>query len=286
MRCAPRGVAGNLATGIRVRGRRRAGSWRPVGIGMGKGAVDVNDRTGLAPGAGRDGNPQGPAGEKALVVEGLTKSYRIGDTQVDVLKGVDLVLERGEKVALVGHSGSGKSTLLSIIAGLQPPDEGRVSAAGVDVTATRPADLARFRFQHVGFVFQQYHLIPTLTALENVMLPCVPWKVDYDPRERARELLELVGLGHRLNHLPAQLSGGEQQRVCIARALINHPTLLLADEPTGNLDEDSERDVMRLIHDLADRFGMTVLFVTHDLGLARAFQRVVRLKGGVVVPEA
>ncbi|GAB6876463.1 ABC transporter ATP-binding protein [Thermaerobacter litoralis] len=224
--------------------------------------------------------------DAALILEGVKKSYRLRDTEVQVLNGVDLTLARGEKVALVGHSGSGKSTLLSIVAGLQPPTAGRVVAAGVDVTAARPAELPRFRFENVGFVFQQYHLIPTLTALENVMLPCVPWKVDYDPRERARELLELVGLGHRLDHLPAQLSGGEQQRVCIARALINHPTLLLADEPTGNLDEDSERDVMRLIHDLADRFGMTVLFVTHDLGLARAFQRVVRLNGGAVVPEA
>lgn len=219
---------------------------------------------------------------EVLRLRGVTKSFRLRDTEVQVLKGVDLEMAPGEKVAMVGHSGAGKSTLLSIIAGLEKPTSGEVVTAGVDLVRIRPAQLARFRFDHIGFIFQQYHLIPTLTALENVMLPCVPWKVDYNPRNRAEELLALVGLADRKDHLPAQLSGGEQQRVCIARALINRPTLLLADEPTGNLDEDSEREVLRLIQDLSERFGMSLLFVTHDMDLARSFPRTVRLRGGRV----
>lgn len=220
------------------------------------------------------------ASRPVLELNSVTKSFRLRDTEVQVLKGVDLEMAPGEKVAMVGHSGAGKSTLLSIIAGLEKPTSGEVVTAGVDLVRIRPAQLARFRFDHIGFIFQQYHLIPTLTALENVMLPCVPWKVDYNPRDRAEELLALVGLADRKDHLPAQLSGGEQQRVCIARALINRPTLLLADEPTGNLDEDSEREVLRLIQDLSERFGMSLLFVTHDMDLARSFPRTVRLHGG------
>lgn len=156
--------------------------------------------------------------------------------------------------------------------------------AGVELTRTPPGGLARFRFQHVGMVFQQHHLIPTLTALENVMLPCTPWKVDYAPRQRAEELLTLVGLKDRMAHLPAQLSGGEPQRVCIARALINRPTVLLADEPTGRVDEESAAEVLRLICDLAEQFGMALLFVTHDMHLARSFGRVVRLYRGQLHP--
>ena len=184
----------------------------------------------------------------------------------------------------MGPSGSGKSTLLSLIAGLDRPTAGTVRTAGVELTRTPPGGLARFRFQHVGMVFQQHHLIPTLTALENVMLPCTPWKVDYAPRQRAEELLTLVGLKDRMAHLPAQLSGGEQQRVCIARALINRPTVLLADEPTGSLDEESAAEVLRLICDLAEQFGMALLFVTHDMHLARSFGRVVRLYRGQLHP--
>ncbi|WP_374713783.1 ABC transporter ATP-binding protein [Symbiobacterium terraclitae] len=221
----------------------------------------------------------------AIELRGVTKRYRGGGAQdLLILNGVDLELEPGGKLALVGPSGSGKSTLLSLIAGLDLPTSGTVRTAGVDLTSARPAELARFRFQHVGMIFQQHHLIPTLTALENVMLPCTPWKVDYQPRRRAEELLTLVGLQDRMAHLPAQLSGGEQQRVCIARALMNRPTVLLADEPTGNLDEASAREVLRLILDLAEQFRMALLFVTHDMQLARSFGRVVRLYQGELHP--
>jgi putative ABC transport system ATP-binding protein len=222
----------------------------------------------------------------AVRLEGVSKRFSVGGTELKVLDDVNLELPRGKAVAIVGHSGSGKSTLLSIIAGLERPTSGTVVTAGVDLTRLPASQMAAFRFHHVGFIFQQYHLIPTLTAIENVMLPCTPWKVAYKPRERAAELLRLVGLGARMDHLPAQLSGGEQQRVAIARALINHPTLLLADEPTGNLDEESEREVMELIRDLAARFGMSLLMVTHNMALARSFEQVLRLRGGRLEAEA
>ncbi len=238
--------------------------------------------------AGSHGEPntRGPESDSpAVLLEGVTKVFRSRDREVRVLDGVNVEVRRGASVGILGHSGAGKSTLLSIIAGIERPTAGVVQTGGVDLLRARPSQLPKFRFQHVGFVFQQYHLIPTLNALENVMMPCVPWKVDYDPRQRATELLGLVRLADRADHLPSQLSGGEQQRVCIARALINRPTLLLADEPTGNLDEESEQEVMGLIRDLADQFGMTLLFVTHSRELAGSFQRVVRLKSGVVVEE-
>jgi putative ABC transport system ATP-binding protein len=218
----------------------------------------------------------------AIRLQDVTKSFALRGQEVSVLAGVNLELTRGDALAIVGHSGAGKSTLLSIMAGLERPTAGTVVTAGVDLTRLPARKLAAFRFAHVGFVFQQYHLVPTLTALENVMLPCAPWKVAYKPRERAAELLRLVGLGQRMDHLPAQLSGGEQQRVCIARALINRPTLLLADEPTGNLDERSEEEVVGLIRSLALEFGMSLLFVTHNLILARSFPRTLQLRDGTL----
>lgn len=221
----------------------------------------------------------------AVLLQDVRKSFRSREREVTVLAGANLKLERGRSLAVVGHSGAGKSTLLSIIAGIERPTSGTVITGGVDLMKAKAGELPRFRFQHVGFVFQQYHLIPTLNALENVMLPCTPWKVDYSPRQRAEELLRLVGLEYRMDHLPAQLSGGEQQRVSVARALINRPTLLLADEPTGNLDEDSEREVLHLIRHLSEQFGMTLLFVTHDLSLAHSFERVVQLRNGVLLAE-
>lgn len=220
----------------------------------------------------------------AVVLTDVTKGYRIRDTDLTVLRGLNFTLEAGAEAALVGASGSGKSTLLSLIAGLDKPTTGQVVTAGVDLVRAKARDLPAFRFQHIGFVFQQYHLIPTLTAMENVLLPCAPWRVNYRPKERAAELLHLVGLGDRLDHLPAQLSGGEQQRVCVARALINRPTLLLADEPTGNLDEASAGEVLGLIRELAAQFNMALLMVTHDMGLARSFSRVVRLSQRCLEP--
>jgi ABC-type lipoprotein export system ATPase subunit len=224
-------------------------------------------------------------GDKAIVLQSVTKKYRTQTGELAVLSDVNLTLDQGDALALVGASGAGKSTLLSIIAGLERPSSGTVITAGIDLGKVRAKELAAFRFRHIGFIFQQYHLIPTLTAIENVMLPCVPWKVDYNPRQRAAELLDLVGLGSRKDHLPAQLSGGEQQRVCIARALINRPSLLLADEPTGNLDDESATEVFQLIRTLSEEFQMALLMVTHDMNLARTFERVVRLKQGVLQEE-
>ncbi|HLN62634.1 MAG TPA: ABC transporter ATP-binding protein [Symbiobacteriaceae bacterium] len=216
----------------------------------------------------------------AIRLNDVTKRFRMHAADVTILDGVNLTVDKGEALALVGSSGAGKSTLLSLIAGLDRPSSGRVVTAGIDLAKAKTSELAAVRFRHIGFIFQQYHLIPTLTALENVILPCVPWKVAYEPRRRAEELLQHVGLGHRTNHLPAQLSGGEQQRVCIARALINRPSLLLADEPTGNLDDESAGDVLGLIRGLAAQYQMSLLLVTHDMSLAKSFGRVLRLQQG------
>jgi lipoprotein-releasing system ATP-binding protein len=224
------------------------------------------------------------SGALAIELSGVTKKYRVAGGELSVLDHVDLTLAQGDKLALVGSSGAGKSTLLSLIAGLDKATSGDVIVAGSNLGQTPLRKMAAFRFKHVGIIFQQYHLIPTLTALENVMLPCAPWKVPYNPRQRATDILHLVGLTERSDHLPAQLSGGEQQRVCIARALINHPTLLLADEPTGNLDEESAADVMRLIEDLAQQFNLSLLVVTHDLTLARSIGNTVRVRNGRLEP--
>ncbi|HWI50606.1 MAG TPA: ABC transporter ATP-binding protein [Symbiobacteriaceae bacterium] len=225
----------------------------------------------------------GAAMQQVVMLQQVTKQYELRGTPVRVLDGVDLSVAEGSTLALVGASGSGKSTLLSLVAGLERPNAGTVMTAGVDISRMKPRQLSYLRFCHIGFIFQQYHLIPTLTAIENVMLPCVPWTVDYDPRKRAAELLGLVGLGDRLHHLPAQLSGGEQQRVCIARALINRPTLLLADEPTGNLDAESAADVLRLIQAMSGQFNTTLLVATHDMGLACQLGRVVRVQRGALL---
>lgn len=219
----------------------------------------------------------------AIELRDVTKTYRVHDGHVRALNSVNLTLEQRADMALIGASGSGKSTLLSLIAGLDRPSSGTILVGGLDVTKTPAAKLPAFRFRHIGFIFQQYHLIPTLNAVENVMLPCAPWRVDYDPRQRAKELLDMVGLGHRMKHFPAQLSGGEQQRVCIARALINRPTILLADEPTGNLDEVSTGEVMRLIRRVTTEFQMTLLMVTHDMNVANTFSQVLEMRGGTLL---
>lgn len=218
--------------------------------------------------------------QPAIHLLDVSRSHRMGSKAITVLDQANLIVSPGEAVAIIGPSGAGKSTLLSLIAGLDRPTSGRVSVGGIDLTAAKPQQLAQFRFERVGFIFQQYHLIPTLTAIENVVLPCAPWRTEYPPRKRAAELLGLVGLDDRQHHLPAQLSGGEQQRVSIARALINHPSILLADEPTGNLDEESAAEVMRLIRSLAEQFQMTLVVVTHDQELARTSDRVILLKNG------
>ncbi len=209
----------------------------------------------------------------------------IGNTgPVDILHGIDLEVRRGETLGLVGPSGSGKSSLLMLMGGLEQATGGRIQALGQDLTAMDEDALARFRRDHMGVVFQSFHLIPTMTALENVATP-MELAGHTDAFERARAELDAVGLGHRSGHFPAQLSGGEQQRVALARAVAPRPHVLLADEPTGNLDAATGSAIMDLLFDLRDRHGATLVLVTHAPELARRCDRVVRLSDGRVLHD-
>lgn len=218
--------------------------------------------------------------------EGLTKLYSDG-TEVRALNGVDLSAMQGEFVAVMGPSGSGKSTLLNLIGTLDEPTAGRVVVDGVDVSTLQGDALADFRRERIGFVFQLFNLVPTLSALENVMLPLIPYRrqCEFDLQARACELLDAVGLAERVSHLPAQLSGGEQQRVAIARALVNEPTIVLADEPTGNVDTRAGDEVMELLRQVCDEGGRTVVLVTHSPRVAAFADRVYFLKDGGIVDE-
>ncbi len=202
--------------------------------------------------------------------------------EVNILRGLDLDVARGETVGVAGPSGSGKSTMMMIIAGLERPSAGRVSVAGEDLGAMDEDALARFRRRHIGIVFQAFHLIPTMTALENVAAP-LEFARQAEAFERAAASLAAVGLGHRLAHYPGQLSGGEQQRVALARAFVVEPSLLLADEPTGNLDGETGRQVIELMFDLASRQSSTLMLITHDPALAARCRRLVRLVDGRIV---
>ena len=216
---------------------------------------------------------------------GLTRRYKMGDTFVDALQGANLTLTRGEFVALVGPSGSGKSTVLNLIGGLDRPTSGEVWIDGTELGSSDERTLTRHRRQHVGFVFQSFNLLSRLTAEENVALPLMFSGVPEKERHaRARALLQRVGLGARLTHRPTQLSGGEQQRVAIARALVAQPALLLADEPTGNLDTATGAEIMGLLKELNQEQGLTLLVVTHDTEVAAFANRVVRLRDGQVEP--
>lgn len=198
---------------------------------------------------------------------------------VNILRGIDLTVRRGETVSVVGPSGSGKSTMMMIMAGLERPTSGLVRVAGNDLGTLDEDRLARFRRDHVGIVFQAFHLIPTMTALENVAIP-LEFAGLSDAFDRARAGLESVGLKHRVTHYPGQLSGGEQQRVALARAFAAEPSLLLADEPTGNLDGETGAQVIRLMFDLAANRGATLVLITHDTGLAARCDRVIRVADG------
>ncbi len=217
--------------------------------------------------------------DKMIALNEIDLSLGQGVARVHVLRGISLDVAAGEAVGLVGSSGSGKSTLLMVMAGLERPDSGRVVLDGEDLTRLGEDALARFRGRRIGIVFQSFHLIPTMTAVENVALP-----LELAGREgaaaRARRELESVGLGERLHHYPAQLSGGEQQRVAIARALAPDPAILVADEPTGNLDEATGRSVADLLLGLKRERGTTLVLVTHDTTLAERCDRVVRLRAG------
>ncbi len=214
----------------------------------------------------------------------LSKVYADG-TQVCALEGVNLEVRQGEFLAVTGPSGSGKSTLLNLIGTLDSPTGGRVCIQGVDVGRLKGDRLSDFRRRNIGFIFQLFHLVPTLNALENVMLPLLPYQrgLNFNLRKQAQALLDEVGLARRAKHLPSQLSGGEQQRVAIARALVNQPGLLLADEPTGNLDSQAGMEVVELLLRMNQELGVTVILVTHDAGVAQCAHRVVRLIDGKLV---
>ncbi len=215
--------------------------------------------------------------------ESLTKEYLSGGRPLAVLKDITFEIPAGEVVAIVGPSGSGKTTLLGLLAGLDRPSGGRVVVDGQDLTTLTEDGLARLRAERVGFVFQSFHLLPTLTAQENVQVPLELRGEDAEPR--ARELLARVGLAGREHHYPAQLSGGEQQRVALARAFSNRPRILFADEPTGNLDAATGHKVVEIMLGLNREFGTTTIIVTHDAELARTAGRIIRLADGVVIAD-
>lgn len=217
--------------------------------------------------------------ESTVRVQDLRKSYGQGESKVEVLKGINLEINKGETLALIGKSGSGKSTLLSLLAGLDRADSGDVTIEGKSITGMKEKELTNFRASHMGIVFQQFHLVSTLTAYENVLLPLELLKRD-NAGERAMSLLESVGLSHRAHHLPSQLSGGESQRVAIARALAIHPSILFADEPSGNLDEETGEKVMDLLFNMVKQTGTTMVLVTHDSDLAKKCSRIVHLEHG------
>lgn len=217
----------------------------------------------------------------AIFLENLQLTLGEDASRVHVLKGIDLEIQKGTSTGIVGPSGSGKSTLLMVIAGLERVDDGRIVINGTDITSLNEDELAAFRGKHVGIVFQSFHLIPNMTAIENV---AVPLELSGDPAamQKAKAELEAVGLGHRLNHYPGQLSGGEQQRVALARALAPEPTVLIADEPTGNLDGETGVQVANLLFERQRDKGLTLVLVTHDVGLAKQCDRTIPVRSGVI----
>lgn len=214
-----------------------------------------------------------------LKLDGVKKLYHSGREDLEVLKGVSFSVKEGETVSIIGPSGSGKTTLLGICAGLDQPSEGTVELCGRDFSAMNEDERAEARSESVGFVFQNFQLIPTLTALENVMVP-LELRGERGARARAKELLGKVGLGDRVEHYPIQLSGGEQQRVALARAFVNKPRILFADEPTGNLDTDTSKPIVELLFGLNETEGTTLVLVTHDLELAKTTDRLLRIENG------
>jgi lipoprotein-releasing system ATP-binding protein len=220
-----------------------------------------------------------------LAVSGLNKSYDVERRRLHVLRDLDLAVESGEMVAIVGKSGSGKSTLLHLLGGLDRPDGGSIKVADVDLRAVSDAERVRFRNRHVGFVFQFHHLLPEFDAAENVAMPLRIARVARaDAQARAADLLARVGLGERTSHRPSMLSGGEQQRVAVARALVMRPSLLLADEPTGDLDENTAEALHSLLHDMHAEHGLTSVIATHNSRLAAVCDRVLRLENGQLHP--
>ncbi len=219
-----------------------------------------------------------------ITLEGITKLYLTGEVEVAALKGVSLHIPEGEFIAIMGPSGSGKSTLMNVIGCLDQPSSGRYILDGYDVSALTDDQLAWIRNRKIGFVFQSYNLIPRASAVHNVEMPLIYAGDSQQRRERAMAALESVGLLERAGHLPSELSGGQQQRVAIARALVTDPAILLADEPTGNLDSESSLEIIKLLRDLNQQ-GRTIVLITHEPDIAAFAQRVVRLRDGAIVSD-
>src|SRR5438552_13329252 len=220
-----------------------------------------------------------------IKLEDIRKTYHLGEIDVPVLKGVSLTINHGEMVALMGASGSGKSTLMNILGCLDRPSKGRYILDGEDVSGLSPDERAMVRNRKIGFVFQSFNLLPRTSALENVMMPLTYTAEQLSEREgrkRAMALLERVGLGDRMDHEPSQLSGGQQQRVAIARALINRPPLLFADEPTGNLDSKTSKEVLQMFQQLNEEEGITIIIVTHDANVAGTARRKIKIRDGLI----
>jgi putative ABC transport system ATP-binding protein len=219
---------------------------------------------------------------KILKITGLEKTYTSGNKQLTVLHDISFEVERGQTFSIVGPSGSGKTTLLGLCAGLDSPNAGSVELCGQDLNSLNEDERAQLRNKEVGFIFQNFQLLPTLTALENVSVP-LELQGNKDATKKSKILLEKVGLADRMHHYPSQLSGGEQQRVALARAFANAPSILFADEPTGNLDEETGEKVIQLLFDLNKENGTTLVIISHDLELAHRTQQILRLKGGTIV---
>ena len=222
----------------------------------------------------------------ALEARDIRKSLPLGGARIEILKGIDMRVNKREFVAIIGPSGSGKSTLLGIIAGLDNPTSGQVFIDGIDITRMGESQLAKVRNQKIGMVFQAFNLIPTLTAQENVEIPLYVGKHEGSASARAKELLGLVGLSHRLGNRPNQLSGGEQQRVAVARAMATNPAIIIMDEPTGNLDQKNSDNVLQMIRHLREQTGTTFIIATHDAGVASSADRSVRIVDGLVATDA
>ena len=222
----------------------------------------------------------------AVVVKDLNKIFKIGSTEIRAIRGLNLTVEEGEMIALVGPSGSGKTTLLNIIGGLDKASAGSVNVLGMEITSYEPEDLVEYRRKTVGHIFQTLNLIPTLTAAENVELPMVALGASKDEKaNRVKELIDVVGLGDRMNHKPVELSGGEQQRVAIGAALANDPPMILADEPTGELDTATAKIVVDYLREVNEDFGKTIIMVTHDPNAARAADRILNIRDGVIYTD-
>ena len=218
----------------------------------------------------------------STILYGTDLSKKYGD--LEVVKGASVAVKEGEFVCLVGKSGCGKTTLLSLLSGLEKPTRGKVNLGGREITSSSEDELALFRRDNVGFIFQSFNLIPTLSAWENVALPLFPLKMtNEERRRRATELLDKMELGHRIEHLPSALSGGEKQRVAIARALINNPKIIFADEPTGNLDSSTGEAIMNILNKLHQEEGVAILMVTHEDELAKTANRLIRMKDGEII---